>query len=146
MAQIWLQRTYQLRCCCVCRGLQEGVFSHYRRKSFMRRRSCFSFSCLRDFKSENRVWSYKKLYITLILDDISREGIQERPEADDAVVDPWNQPGEAHSQTALEGTQDFFFISYLQLKAHCTPLTASVSAALFSLHVFWAKIVCFVSL
>lgn len=45
---------------------------------------CFFFSCLRDLKSENRVWSYKKLYITLILDDISREGIQERP----AVVDP----------------------------------------------------------
>lgn len=58
---------------------------------------CFSFFCLRDLKSEYRVWSYKKLYITLILDDISREGIQERP----AVVDPWNLPRVAHIQALL---------------------------------------------
>lgn len=88
------------------------------------------------FKSENRICSSKKLYITLILDDISREGIQERPEADGAMCTHGTHPERFIIRLCGRGTHGSFLISCLQLKAHSTPLTASVSKALLSLHVF----------
>lgn len=131
----------ELRGSHVCSGLWERFFSfHFKRKWYTRRKSYFPYStlsCLGDFKSGNSVRSYKKLYLTLKTENISKQRIQEEPEGHWCCSGPMEPTWIGAYPEVFVGELIIWLLissSLICISKH-SPLTASTSATLIFLRV-----------